>query len=43
LKGLLGEDFNQILNQKRSEILLVIGVDGYDYISELLLKYQQSL
>ena len=43
LKGLLGEDFNQILNQKRSEILPVIGVDGYDYISELLLKYQQSL
>ena len=43
LKGQLGEDFNQILDRKRSEILPVIGVDGYDYISELLVKYQQSL
>ncbi|MGD1713688.1 tetratricopeptide repeat protein [Dapis sp. BLCC M172] len=43
LKGQLGEDFNEILNRKRSEILPVIGVDGYDYISELLVKYQQSL
>ncbi|MGD1805054.1 tetratricopeptide repeat protein [Dapis sp. BLCC M126] len=43
LKGQLGEDFNEILGRKRSEILPVIGVDGYDYIPELLLKYQQSL
>ncbi|NEP42364.1 MAG: tetratricopeptide repeat protein, partial [Okeania sp. SIO2H7] len=43
LKGQLGEDFNDILDRKRSEILPVIGVDGYDYISELLVKYQQSL
>ncbi|MGD1704235.1 tetratricopeptide repeat protein [Dapis sp. BLCC M229] len=43
LKGQLGEDFNEILNQKRSEILPVIGVDGYDYIPELLVKYQESL
>lgn len=43
LKGQLGEDFNEILGRKRSEILPVIGVDGYDYISELLVKYQQSL
>ncbi|MDY7004256.1 MAG: tetratricopeptide repeat protein [Cyanobacteriota bacterium] len=43
LKGQLGEDFNDILNRKRSEILPVIGVDGYDYIAELLVKYQQSL
>ncbi|NEQ35183.1 MAG: hypothetical protein F6K40_02195 [Okeania sp. SIO3I5] len=43
LKGQLGEDFYQILEQKRSGILPVIGVDGYDYIPELLVKYQQSL
>ncbi|MEM1171835.1 MAG: tetratricopeptide repeat protein [Cyanobacteria bacterium P01_H01_bin.35] len=43
LKGQLGEDFNEILNRKRSEILPVIGVDGYDYIPVLLVKYQQSL
>ena len=43
LKGQLGEDFNEILEQKRSEILPVIGVDGYDYIPELLVKYQESL
>ena len=43
LKGQLGEEFNEIFDRKRSEILPVIGVDGYDYISELLLKYQQSL
>ncbi|NES69458.1 MAG: hypothetical protein F6K24_31655 [Okeania sp. SIO2D1] len=43
LKGQLGEDFNEILGKKRSEFLPVIGVDGYDYISELLVKYQESL
>ncbi|NEP89511.1 MAG: tetratricopeptide repeat protein [Okeania sp. SIO2C2] len=43
LKGQLGEEFNEILERQRSEILPVIGVDGYDYISELLVKYQQSL
>ena len=43
LKGQLGEDFQKILNQKRREIIPLIGVDGYDYIPELLAKYQQSL
>ena len=43
LKGQMGEDFQKILNQKRGEILPIIGVDGYDYIPELLAKYQQSL
>ncbi len=43
LKGQLGEEFNEILERKRSEILPVIGVDGFDYIPELLLKYKQSL
>ncbi len=43
LKGQLGEDFNQILNQNPSENLPVIGVDGYDYIWEFLVKYQESL
>ncbi|MGB3508928.1 MAG: tetratricopeptide repeat protein [Microcoleaceae cyanobacterium] len=43
LKGQLGEDFQTILNQKRGEIIPIIGVDGYDYIPELLAKYQESL
>ena len=43
LKGQLGEEFPQILNRKRSEFLPIIGVDGFDYISELLHKYQESL
>ncbi|MDJ0552969.1 MAG: tetratricopeptide repeat protein [Microcoleaceae cyanobacterium MO_207.B10] len=43
LKGQLGEDFMKIFNQKRGEIIPIIGVDGYDYIPELLDKYQQSL
>lgn len=43
LKGQLGPEFDRILNQKRSEILPIIGVDGFDYISELLQKYQESI
>ena len=37
------EEFNEISARKLTEILPVIGVDGYDYISVLLLKYQESL
>ncbi|NEQ77570.1 MAG: hypothetical protein F6K23_33885 [Okeania sp. SIO2C9] len=39
----MGEYFNDILNRKRSEFLPVIGVDGYDYISEILVKYQLKI
>ncbi|NEQ35180.1 MAG: hypothetical protein F6K40_02180 [Okeania sp. SIO3I5] len=41
LKGKLGEEFNEISEHKLSEILPVIGVDSYDYIPEILVKYQQ--
>jgi tetratricopeptide (TPR) repeat protein len=44
LKGQSGADaFEQILQQQRAEIISVIGVDGYDYLPELLEKYQRSL
>jgi tetratricopeptide (TPR) repeat protein len=41
IKGQLGETiFHQILAQSRSEIITLIGVDGYDYLPQLLEKYQ---
>jgi tetratricopeptide (TPR) repeat protein len=40
IKGQLGAiTFNQILAQSRSEIITLIGVDGYDYLPQLLEKY----
>ena len=39
-KGQLGADaFNNILSQYRSEIIALIGVDGYDYLPQLLKQY----
>ncbi|MDF5732811.1 MAG: tetratricopeptide repeat protein [Rhizonema sp. PD38] len=38
-----GETFQKILQQHRGRIVSVIGVDGYDYIPQLLEQYQQSL
>ncbi|WP_293150255.1 tetratricopeptide repeat protein [Microcoleus sp. bin48.metabat.b7b8b9.023] len=44
LRGQMGaESFKQSLAKSRSRIMPVIGVDGYDYIPELLEKYQQSI
>ncbi len=44
LRGQMGaEAFKQSLAKSRSNIIPVIGVDGYDYIPELLEKYQQSI
>lgn len=41
LKGQLGEaNFNSFLTQSRSAIMSLIGVDGYDYLPQLLTKYQ---
>jgi tetratricopeptide (TPR) repeat protein len=41
IKRQLGEDkFQVLLQQNRPKIISVIGVDGYDYIPELLEKYQ---
>ena len=37
------EAFGQVLQQQRSTIISAIGVDGYDYLPELLEKYQRSL
>jgi tetratricopeptide (TPR) repeat protein len=40
IKGQLGETiFNQLLAQSRSEIITLIGVDGYDDLPQLLEKY----
>ena len=40
LQGQSGaEAFGKILQQQRSKIIPVIGVDGYDYLPELLKKY----
>ncbi|MEQ9551711.1 MAG: tetratricopeptide repeat protein [Coleofasciculus sp. G3-WIS-01] len=44
LQGQLGgEVFQDLLQQQRSKILPLIGVDGYDYIPELLEKYRNSM
>ncbi|MGV2830492.1 tetratricopeptide repeat protein [Myxosarcina sp. GI1(2024)] len=43
LQGQLGEvEFNNLLQQRRSQIVALIGVDGYDYILEILAEYQQG-
>ena len=42
LQGQIGEEFNNILRQQRSQIIGLIGVDGYDYLPKLLAEYQQS-
>ena len=43
LQGQIGEsEFNNILGQKRSQIISLIGVDGYDYLPKLLEKYKQN-
>ena len=42
LQGQIGEEFNNILRQQRSQIIGLIGVDGYDYLPKLLQEYQQS-
>ena len=44
IRGQLGADkFHLLLQQNRPKIIAVIGVDGYDYIPELLVKYQESM
>ncbi|WP_036483649.1 tetratricopeptide repeat protein [Myxosarcina sp. GI1] len=42
LQGQIGEaEFNSLLQQQRSQIIALIGVDGYDYVPELLAEYRQ--
>ncbi len=44
LQGQMGvEAFQTLLGQQRSKIIPVIGVDGYDYIPQLLEKYRDSM
>ena len=42
IQGQIGEEFNNILRQQRSQIISLIGVDGYDYLPKLLQEYQQG-
>ncbi len=43
LQGQIGvEAFQSLLQQHRAKIISVIGVDGYDYIPQLLEEYRQS-
>jgi hypothetical protein len=44
LQGQLGrEGFDKLLAQQRSKIIPFIGVDGYDYIPQLLQNYRDSI
>jgi tetratricopeptide (TPR) repeat protein len=44
LQGQLGrEAFDKLLAQQRSKIIPFIGVDGYDYIPQLLQNYRDSI
>ncbi len=44
LQGQMGaEAFQSALQQHRPKIIAVIGVDGYDYIPQLLEEYKQSM
>ena len=43
IQGQLGEEaFFNVLSQYRSQILPLIGVDGYDYLPKLLQQYKES-
>ena len=42
LQGQIGEEFNNILGQQRSQIISLIGVDGYDYLPKLLEEYKNN-
>lgn len=44
LQGQIGNAaFQNLLKQCKAQIIKVIGVDGYDYLNELLKQYQNSL
>jgi tetratricopeptide (TPR) repeat protein len=44
IQGQIGvEAFQAILEQQRSKIIPIIGVDGYDYIPQLLQKFRDSM
>ena len=42
IQGQIGqEEFDNVLGQRRSQIIGLIGVDGYDYLPKLLEEYKQ--
>ncbi len=44
LQGQLGEiSFQKLLTQQRSQIIPIIGVDGYDHIPQILEQYRQFM
>lgn len=44
LQGQVGvETFQSLFQQHRSKIIAVIGVDGYDYVPQLLAKYKEDI
>jgi len=44
LQGQIGvEAFQSLLGEQRAKIIAIIGVDGYDYIPQLLKKYRDSM
>jgi tetratricopeptide (TPR) repeat protein len=44
VRGQIGvEAFQNLLKQQRLKIIPIIGVDGYDYIPQMLTKYQDSM
>ena len=43
IQGQLGEtEFSTILGQQRSQIISLIGIDGYDHLPQLLKEYKES-
>jgi hypothetical protein len=43
LEGQLGQEtFAQRLQQQRSQLISQIGVDGFDYLPELIQRYRQG-
>ena len=44
LYGQIGPDvFQEHLNHLRKKLLMMIGVDGYEFLPKLLAEYKQSL
>jgi tetratricopeptide (TPR) repeat protein len=44
IKGQIGVDkFQLLLQQNRQKMIAIIGIDGYDYIPPLLVKYQEEM
>jgi tetratricopeptide (TPR) repeat protein len=44
IRGQIGTDkFQLLLQQNRPKMIAIIGVDGYDYIPTLLVKYQEDM